>query len=65
MTVIELTTKLKALPDDWGIYCDDLNGGRIPIEEFRVEPAEKFVSRGKYSKPSLVVISPNPRLEQF
>jgi len=58
MNVKELRDKLHALPDDWEVRFDDLIGGRIPVEDFRVEPRVQFEIPGTNSKKSIVVLSP-------
>jgi hypothetical protein len=63
MNVKELRDKLHALPDDWEVRFDDLNGGRIPVEDFRVERRVQFEKPGIHSKTSIVVLSDNARIE--
>jgi len=58
LTVKELKLKLKNLPDDWEIYIDDLTGGRIGLEEFRIEsPAKARAYGGIETDKSIVVLS--------
>lgn len=63
MNVKELRDKLKAIPDDWEVLFDDLKGGRIPVEDFRVERRVQFEKPGIHSKTSIVVLSDNARIE--
>lgn len=63
MTVKELRDKLKGLPDDLEVLFDDLKGGRIPVEDFRVERRVQFEKPGIHSKTSIVVLSDNARIE--
>jgi hypothetical protein len=60
----ERTQKAARRLEDLKIYFDDLNGGRIPIANLRVEQAAKFLKPTTYSKPSIVVISDTGALEQ-
>jgi hypothetical protein len=62
MNVKELRDKLKVLPDDWEVLFDDLKGGRIPVEDFRVERRVQFEKPGIHSKTSIVVLSDNARI---
>jgi len=62
MNVKELHDKLKTLPDDWEVLFDDLKGGRIPVEDFRVERRVQFEKPGIHSKTSIVVLSDNARI---
>jgi hypothetical protein len=62
MNVKELRDKLKTLPDDWEVLFDDLKGGRIPVEDFRVERRVQFEKPGIHSKTSIVVLSDNARI---
>ena len=63
MNVKELSDKLKALPGEWQVLFDDLKGGRIPVEDFRVERRVQFEKPGIHSKTSIVVLSDNVRIE--
>jgi hypothetical protein len=55
--------KLKAIPGDWEVLFDDLKGGRIPVEDFRVERRVQFEKPGIHSQTSIVVLSDNARIE--
>ena len=57
MNVKELRDKLKGQPDDLEVLFDDLKGGRIPVEDFRVERRVQFEKPGIHSKTSILVLS--------
>jgi hypothetical protein len=55
MTVKELKARLIGLPevaDDWEAHFDDPKGGKIPVEEFRVERPLKFDGRNPFASGS-------------
>ena len=63
MTVKQLKEKLKRVPETSQIVFDDLQGGRIPVEEFRVESSKHSANLGGHSKPALVVLSDGPAID--
>jgi len=64
MNVKELRDKLKQLPDGLEVLFDDLTGGRIPVEDFRVERRVQFEKPGLHSKTAItVVLSDNAVIE--
>lgn len=63
MNVKDLRDKLKKVPDEWEVLFDDLKGGRIPVEDFRVERRVQFEKPGTNSKTSIVVLSDDARIE--
>jgi hypothetical protein len=63
VNVKELRDKLKPLPEDWEVLFDDLKGGRIPVEDFRVERRVQFEQPGIHPKTFIVVLSDKARIE--
>jgi hypothetical protein len=56
MTVRELKEKLKLAPDGSEVLFDDLQGGRLPVADVRLEPPSKFDKPGQHTLPALVVV---------
>jgi hypothetical protein len=58
MKAQELLQKLKQVPPDSEVEFDDLGGGRIPIQDVRLEPRLKFDQRpGVQSLPAVVLVA--------
>jgi hypothetical protein len=63
MNVKELRDKLRPLQGDLEVLFDDLKGGRIPVETFRVERRVQFEKTGMHSHTAIVVLSDDARIE--
>ena len=62
MIVSELKEKLALAPEDGEVVFDDLQGGRIPVTDLRIEQRVKFEKPGAHSETALVVIIPKTGL---
>ena len=57
MKIKDLIAKLKKCQQEAEVYFDDLDGGLIPIDDFKIVSRSKARELGSNSKTTIVVLS--------